>query len=100
MRKAFTASRLIRKSALTAVRLFGANAPRSWAESLNTHMSKQTFNSTRSVARTNGNYKVNISFDENSRGTVEIAQDHDTTEWSNKSIIQNTVVNLRQNDSK
>ena len=78
----------------------GANAPRSWAESLNTHMSKQTFNSTRSVARTNGNYKVNISFDENSRGTVEIAQDHDTTEWSNKSIIQNTVVNLRQNDSK
>jgi hypothetical protein len=63
-------------------------------------MSKQTYNSSRSVARVNGNYAVNIAFDANSRGTVEIRQDHDTTEWSPKSIIQHTVPNLRQNDSK
>jgi len=62
-------------------------------------MSKQQqFNSSRSSTRVNGNYTVNLSFDESNRGRVELRQDHDTTEWSNKSIIQYTVPNLRAND--
>lgn len=62
-------------------------------------MSKQQqFNSSRSSTRVNGNYKVNLSFDSSNRGRVELRQDHDTTEWSNKSIIQYTVPNLRAND--
>jgi hypothetical protein len=61
-------------------------------------MSKQQYNSSRSSTRVNGNYKVNLSFDESNRGRVELRQDHDTTEWSNKSIIQYTVPNLRAND--
>ena len=61
-------------------------------------MSKQQYNSSRSTTRVNGNYTVNLSFDDNKRGKVEIRQDHDTTEWSNKSIIKYTVPNLRAND--
>jgi hypothetical protein len=56
------------------------------------------FSSSRSAIRVNGNYTVDISIDDNKRGKVEIRQDHDTTEWSNKSIIKYTVPNLRAND--
>jgi len=61
-------------------------------------MNNKSFNSSRSAIRVNGNYTVNIAFDDNKRGKVEIRQDHDTTEWSNKSIIKYTVPNLRAND--
>jgi len=56
------------------------------------------FSSSRSAIRVNGNYTVDISIDDNKRGKVEIRQDHDTTEWSSKSIIKYTVPNLRAND--
>ena len=88
------------KFALNASRFFAYRGRlRRYKYSMAQRKKQQSWDSSRSSIRSNGNYTVNISLDHNKRGRVEIRQDHDTTEWSNKSIIQYTTPNLRQTSS-
>lgn len=61
----------------------------------------QSYNSSRSSTRVNGNYKVNLTFDDlNHRGTVTLEQDWDSTPQDPRGVeIKYTVPNLRQNQN-